>query len=277
MASDSPERRVAEHYTHGDLERAILEALAATGVDLDHLTPQDLASVDELHTGGREATVAFADQLDLRPGMHLLDVGSGLGGPARHFAQERGCRVTGIELTEEFVRVAEALTRRLGLADRVSYRCGSALALPFAAASFDGAYMIHVGMNIADKAALFGEVRRVLRPGGVFAIYDVMGDGGALRFPLPWASEPGFSFVESAAAYRRLLEDAGFEVRAERDRRDAAIAFFQRLRGMAQRGGPPPLGPQIVMGATTSQKLANLAEGVERGLIAPTEIVCRAA
>lgn len=281
--ADSTERQVAEHYAHdGALERAIMEALAAAGADPDRLAPADLAPVDEFHIGGRQATMDLAAQLDLRPGMHLLDIGSGLGGASRYFAQDHGCRVTGIDLTEEFVRVAEALARRTGLADRVSYRCGSALALPFAPASFDGAYMLHVGMNIADKASLFAEVRRVLRPGGAFAIYDVVreeaADAGALRFPVPWASAAGTSFLETAAGYRRLLEGAGFEVRAERSRRDFAIAFFRRQRsGAAQRGGPPPLGVHIVMGATAPQKIANMVDALERGLIAPTEIIGRAA
>jgi ubiquinone/menaquinone biosynthesis C-methylase UbiE len=278
--ADGTERRVAEHYAHGALERAILEALAAAGADPDRLAPQDLAPVDEFHIGGRQATIDLAARLGLAPGMRLLDIGSGLGGASRHFAQAHGCLVTGIDLTEEFVRVAEGLARRVGLAGRVSYRCGSALALPFGPAEFDGATMLHVGMNIADKAALFAEVRRVLRPGGVFAVYDVMreSDRGNLRFPVPWASDPATSFLETPAAYRRLLEAAGFEVRAERNRRDFAIAFFRRLREeTARRGGPSPLGLHIVMGATAAQKIANMADALERGAIAPTEIVCRAA
>ncbi|MBW8271170.1 class I SAM-dependent methyltransferase [Caldovatus aquaticus] len=281
--ADSTERQVAEHYAArgGALERAILEALAAAGADPDRLAPADLAPVDEFHIGGRQATMDLAAQLDLRPGMHLLDVGSGLGGASRYFAQDHGCRVTGIDLTEEFVRVAETLARRTGLADRVSYRWGSALSLPFAPASFDGATMLHVGMNIADKRTLFAEVRRVLRPGGVFAIYDVMREAAVSeepRFPLPWAADAGASFLETAADYRRLLEAAGFAVRAERGRRDFAIAFFRRLRAeTVRRGGPPPLGLHLVMGPAAQQKIANVADALERGLIVPTEIVCRAA
>ena len=273
------ERSVARHYTLGSLERTILDALAAAGKDPDRLAPADLAPVDEFHIGGRQATIDLADQLGVGPDLHLLDVGCGLGGASRYFAHERGCRVTGIDLTEEDVRTAAALARRVGLADRVSYVHGSALGLPFAPGTFDGAYMLHVGMNVEDKARLFAEVRRVLRPGGLFGVYDVMREGGEgdLGFPVPWASSPDTSFVESAAAYRRLLEGAGFAVEKERGRRGFAIEFFRQMRAQAVRGGgPPPLGLHILMGATAPQKAANMMADLARGLIAPTEIVARA-
>ena len=273
------EQSVARHYTHGSLERTILDGLAAAGKDPDRLAPADLAPVDEFHIGGRQATIDFAAQMEIEPGLHLLDVGSGLGGASRYFAHERGCRVAGIDLTEEYVRAAEALARRVGLADRVSYRHGSALDLPFAPGTFDGAYMLHVGMNIEDKAGLFAGVRRVLRPGGFFGVYDVMreGGGGDLRYPVPWASSPDTSFVESAADYRRLLQGAGFAVEKERSRRGFAIEFFRQMRARAAEvGGPPPLGLHILMGASAPQKAANMMDNLERGLIAPTEIIARA-
>src|SRR5476649_2256272 len=168
------EQAVARHYAHGSLEEMILNALAAAVKDVNRLTPKDLAPVDEFHVGGRQATIAFAEVFDPRPGMRLLDVGSGLGGAARYFADAHGCRVTGIDLSGEYVGVANALAARVGLGKRVSCEQGSALALSFAPESFDGAYMLHVGMNIDDKAKLFAEVRRVLVPSGLFGIYDVM-------------------------------------------------------------------------------------------------------
>ncbi len=272
------EQAVARHYAHGSLEEAILDALAAAGKDLQHLTPKDLAPVDEFHTGGRLATVAFAQEFGLRPGMRLLDIGCGLGGAARYFAHEHGCQVTGIDLSPEYVNVTNVLARRVGLDDRVSCELGSALALPFEPESFDAAYMLHVGMNIEDKAMLFAEVRRVLAPSGLFGIYDVMRIAdGELSYPVPWASGPESSFVADAATYRRLLVAQGFEVLKERNRRDFALELFQQMRAQAAAGGPGPLGLHIVMGANAGQKVKNLRGDITAGLIAPIEMICRVA
>ncbi|MCW3476020.1 class I SAM-dependent methyltransferase [Limobrevibacterium gyesilva] len=270
------EHDVAGHYAHGGLEQAILEALVGQGKDPDRLDPADLAPVDEFHIGGRQATADLAAQLALAPGRHLLDIGSGIGGAARYFALAHDCRVTGIDLTEEYVAVARSLARRTGLGGKVRFQQGSALDLPFPDASFDGAYMLHVGMNIADKPALFAGVRRVLRPGGFLAVYDVMRVGeGALDFPVPWASRPETSFVAAAPAYRAALRAAGFAVTAERDRRDFAIAFFGAMKARQAETGPPPLGLPILMGPDFRQKTANMIGNLERGLIAPTEMIAR--
>ena len=258
-------------------EETILDALAAAGKDLNHLTPKDLAPVDEFHVGGRLATVAFAEQFGPRPGMRLLDIGCGLGGAARYFAQEHGCRVTGIDLSAEYVNVTNALAARVGLDERVSCELGSALALPFEPESFDGAYMFHVGMNIEDKSKLFAEVRRVLAPSGLFGIYDVMRlADGELSFPVPWASGPESSFVADAASYRRLLQGAGFEVLKERDRRDFALGIFAQMRAKGAAAAPAPLGLHIVMGANAAQKVKNMIGDISAGLIVPTEMICRA-
>jgi ubiquinone/menaquinone biosynthesis C-methylase UbiE len=272
------EQRIAEHYTRHALERAILDALVASGKDIDHLQPADLAPVDEFHIGGRQATMDFAEELGVRPGMHLLDVGSGIGGASRYFAHDRRCQVTGIDLTDEYVRVASALAQRVGLSHMVSYHQGSAAALPFAPATFDGAYMLHVGMNISDKGAVFAAVRRVLRPGGVFGIYDVMRErDGDLTFPVPWASQASMSFLASAATYRDLLEHAGFVIVKHRSRRAFAIEFFRELRARAEQNAaspsPSPLGLQLLMGADAPQKIANIVASLDAGLISPTEVV----
>lgn len=270
------EQAVARHYAHGSLEEAILKALAAAGKDVNHLAPKDLAPVDEFHVGGRLATVAFAEQFGAKPGMRLLDIGCGLGGAARYFASERGCQVTGIDLSDEYVAVANALAALVGLDQQVSCRQGSALELPFAPGSFDAAYMFHVGMNIEDKSRLFREVRRVLVPSGVFGIYDVMRLApGDLHYPVPWTSSAEASFVADAATYRHLLEAQGFEVLKERNRRDFALEVFAQMRARGAAGAPAPLGLHIVMGANAAQKVKNMIGDISAGLIAPTEMICR--
>ena len=271
------EQTVAQHYTHGSLEAALLDGLRRSGKNADRIDPDDLAPADEFHIGGRQATTEFADQLGLRPGMELLDIGSGIGGPARYFAHHRQCRVTGIDLTDEYVRVAGALSERAGLAGSVRFVQGSALALPFPPASFDGAYMLHVGMNIGDKATLFAQVKRALRPGGMFGVYDVMRTGaGDLAFPVPWARTAESSFVAAADDYRRLLRDAGFAVQKERERRAFAIEFFEKMQARVAESGLPPLGLHIAMGADFRDKVRILVANLENGLVAPTEMICRA-
>jgi ubiquinone/menaquinone biosynthesis C-methylase UbiE len=274
----SIEQKVAQHYARGSLEPAILDALVRAGKDPAHLVPDDLAPVDEFHTGGRQATVEFTTQLGLAPGMHLLDIGSGIGGPARYVAQQHRCRVTGIDLTEDYVRIATSLSRRVGLDGAVEFVQASALALPFTPGSFDGAYMFHVGMNIADKAKLFAEVRRILQPGAVFGVYDIMRIGaGEIAFPVPWAATPETSFVADPASYRRLLREAGFEIVSERERRQFAIDFFSKIRARVAESGPPPLGLHIVIAEDFAQKMANMVANIEAGRLAPVEMVGRAA
>ncbi len=272
----SAEHNVAAQYRQGNLEAAYLTALAAMGKDPERLAHDDLMGADEFHIGGAQATRELAEQLGLTADMHLLDLGSGTGGPARHLAAAYGCRVTGIDLTDEFVAVAESLTRRMRMQEQVAFRQGSATLLPFADGMFDRATLLHVGMNIADKRALCAEAHRVLRPGGLFAIYDVMRVGeGEITYPVPWAGSPAWSFVETPAAYRAALEATGFTMVAERARADFALTFFAMMRDRVAQSGPPPIGPQVVMGADAPQKLANVLSAVESGVVAPVEIIAR--
>ncbi len=271
------EPAVADHYTHGSLVDALRRGVEAAGLTLDTVTAADLAPADEFHIGGRQATLAFIEQLGFGPDDHLLDVGCGIGGPARCFAEAVGCRVTGVDLTEEYIEAATALSEWVGLADRLAFHHGSALDLPLEDGALDGAYMIHVGMNIPDKASLFAEVARAVRPGGTFGVYDVMRTGGGdLAYPVPWAGTAATSFLDTPADYKAALAASGFEVIAERDRRDYAEAFFGAIKAnSAKAGGPPPLGLHIVMGADTATKVANMIGNIEAGRIAPIEIVAR--
>ena len=268
----SIEQRVANYYTHGKLEDKIVGMLRGASKDLGQLHAEDLAAIDEFHLGGLEATEALADFMHLRSGMHLLDVGCGIGGPARYFAR-RGCQVTGVDLTEEFVQVAVSLTRMVKLDQKAAFRQASALELPFDSGTFDGAYEIHVGMNIADKAGGFLEVARVLKPGARFTIYDLMrANDSALAFPLPWAQTPETSFVASLDDYRRDLQAAGFRIEHQRDRRQFAVEFMQRMMSRAS-SAPPVLGIQVLMGEQAPVMLKNVQMGVASGALTPVELV----
>jgi ubiquinone/menaquinone biosynthesis C-methylase UbiE len=270
------EREVAQHYSHGSLEAAILTGLNAMGRDRSNVTPEDLAGIDEFHIGGHEATADVADHLNLDAGGVLLDIGSGIGGAARFFARRYGCRVVGIDLTPEYVEVATSLTQLVGLSDQVEFQVVNALDLPFGDESFDRATLLHVGMNIPDKQRLCAGVHRVLKPEGLFAIYDVMQTGdGEITFPVPWAATKATSFLERPETYRQALLDAGFEIVSERARREFAIEFFQRMRARMAESGPPPLGLHILMGQDAPTKIANMLAGLEQGLIAPVEMICR--
>jgi SAM-dependent methyltransferase len=272
------QEQVVRHYRHGALEKVLLDALAASGKDIDRLDPTDLSGVDEFHMGGRAATGLLARDLGLSAGQRLLDVGSGIGGPARHFASEFGCMVTGIDLTDEYVEVATELSRRCGLADRVGFRQGSALALPFDAAAFDVATLIHVGMNIAEKDVLFAEVRRVLKPGGRFGVYDVMRmDERDVPYPMPWAADPDTSFLARPETYRTLLAQAGFSVEQEVDRRQFALERWEMMRADVAKDGPPPLSLHTLIGPGSHERVGNVIKTLAEGTIAPIQMIARAA
>jgi ubiquinone/menaquinone biosynthesis C-methylase UbiE len=273
----SSEAKVAGHYGRGRLEEIILAAVVREGKDPEKLTAGDLAGVDEFHVGGLEATQELAGQMDLRAGLRLLDVGSGIGGPARYFAAEHGCAVTGIDLTEEFVRVATALTKRTKLDGLAEFRHGSALQLPFAANTFDRAYMIHVGMNIADKAGIFREVRRVLKPDGLFTIFDIVRVwDGLIRYPVPWALSEETSFVVTAKDYRDALETAGFHIAQERGRGAFSIEFTERMMARMAQGGPPALGLHLLMGEKAPVMIKNILAMMKEGILEPVELHARA-
>jgi ubiquinone/menaquinone biosynthesis C-methylase UbiE len=271
------EDELVRHYGQASLEQRILDGIAALGRTPETLRPEDLAPLDEFHMGGHAATEALARQMGLAPGMELLDIGSGLGGPARYFARQHGCRVVGVDLVPDFVSAAAMLTRMVG-PEGVRFEVGRAGELPFESERFDAATLIHVGMNLPDKPALFGEVARLLKPRGAFGVYDVMQVGeGDLVFPVAWADTPATSFLASPAAYRRDLEAAGFSVLGEESLADTALATFTRMRARIAESGPPPLGLHILMGVTARDKLGNMMANLEAGRIAPVAMVCRKA
>jgi len=269
----SVEQSVSSHYTRGKLEEKIFAALKAAGKDMDRLQPSDFSMVDNLHVGGRDATESLAQFMDLQPGMHLLDVGCGIGGPARYFA-EQGYRVTGIDLTTDFVQMAASITRVVKLDGHATFQQGSALEMPFSDASFDRAYMIHVGMNIEDKARMFREVARVLKPGGRFATFDIVRNrDGEFEFPMPWANTPATSFVAGIHDYRQALQAAGFRIVHERDRTQFALEVTRKMMERAATAASPVHGVQVLMGEQMPLMVKNVTAAMASEVLAPVELV----
>ena len=258
-----PDNPVEIHYTRTDLGNAILAALKAAGKDIDRLTPDDLAPVDEFHGGQRPATVRLAELVGFGGTERVLDVGSGLGGPSRYLAWHYGCRVSGDDLTAEFVRVAEMLTRLTGLVGRVDYRQGNALDLPFEDMSFDVVWSQTAAMNNADRDRLYREMHRVLKPGGKLALQEVAaGPGGPPHYPVQWAREPSISFLYSQETTRAKLAAAGFRVVAWQDTTQPALQSAT-ARARNADGTPPALGTHLLLGADWRAMFHNSGRNLE--------------
>jgi SAM-dependent methyltransferase len=250
---------VRQHFSATGLTDRIKASLSAMTPEDQPLTIAQLAPLDQFHTRGILATAELADAVGLEPASRVLDLGCGLGGPARYLAATFGCAVTGVDLSPGFIDAATYLTARCGLADRATFQVGDALHLPFEAGAFDSVFLQHVAMNIEDRAALYAEVRRILAPGGRFATYDLVLRDGDVVYPAPWARDASTSFLRSEADTRAALEHAGFKVVLWRDDTQTALNWFK-----ASMAGPPPNGPNlgVVMGPDFPAMAGNLARNI---------------
>jgi SAM-dependent methyltransferase len=265
--TDRYEESLNAHYGRSDLLAAIEHALAATG-KTGALTVDDLAPVDQFHSRGKDATLELAHLAHVEPGMHVLDVGGGIGGAARLLAQRHRCRVTVVDLTEAFCRAGAALTKRTGLDALVEFRHGNALALPFSDAGFDLVWTQHSTMNVADKARLFGELARVVSASGRVAMHEIVaGPEQPVHFPVPWARTPEISFLESAEALRRHAAAAGLREQVWRDVSGESLDWFRArgaaMRAAAERGQRPPLGLHLLLGDGFPTMFANQVRNLE--------------
>lgn len=261
--------RVERYYGRGEILGSIRRALAAMGKGDGPIAPADLAPVDEFHIGGRAATVELAAWAGLASGIRVLDVGCGLGGSVRYLVAEHQCRATGIDLTREYVETARALTDMVGLADRVEFRRGNALDLPFEAESFDVVWTEHVQMNVEDKRGFYTEIARVLVPGGRLAFNDVFqGSGGEPVFPVPWAEGSALSFLATADQVHAILAKLGFRFVHWMDKSREALEGFMQAMRKRERFGPPPLGLDLLMGGTAKAKVEDLIRNLNEARVA---------
>ncbi len=268
---------VADHYSgSGDLAKAIADSLCRAGQDLSKVATADLATVDEFHIGGRPATLELARHLKLGQSTHLLDIGSGLGGPARTIAETHACRVTGIDLTPAFCNAATVLSTWVGLSDRVYFREGDATALPFDDGTFDAAMTIHVAMNIASKDRMYAEARRVLKRGARFGVYDVLqGEGGSVLFPVPWAREASTSHLATPSEMSRLLSEAGFLILDVRDTTNESQYWFENLSSRMATA-PPPVSFLLFLGDAFADMAANQVRNLRERRIRTATYICQA-
>jgi ubiquinone/menaquinone biosynthesis C-methylase UbiE len=269
---------VASHYGgRGDLADAIAERIRNAGKALDQLKTTDLATIDEFHIRGRKATLELAERMNLNKHSCVLDIGSGLGGPARTLVEACGCHVTGIDLTQAFCEAAAVMSDWVGLSNRVVFQQGDATNLPFADEQFDAAMTIHVAMNIPAKDKMYEHARRVVKPGSIFAVYDVLqGEGGDVLFPVPWARESSISHLATPDEMRTFLAAAGFRVLEEHDSTEESLMWFEAMNRRMATSGPPLLTFQTFLGSDFVEMRRNQVRNLAERRIRTVTYICKA-
>jgi ubiquinone/menaquinone biosynthesis C-methylase UbiE len=261
------EKSVNAHYGISGILDSIIKALESSGKNLDSLQASDLAPIDEFHTRGAESTIEIANLAQLQPNHDVLDVGCGLGGSARYIANEYGCSVTGIDLTDEYIDVANRLTEFVKLQDKVSFRQGSAIDLPFDSEIFDVVWTEHTQMNISDKEKFYGEINRVLKPGGRMVFHDIFGTENSPYYPTPWAEYSELSSLFTQDEAKAIIEKSNLVVDKWIDTTKQSLQFFHEMSQKATNSDTVPLGLHLLMGKTAKTKFLNQVRNLEEDRI----------
>jgi len=266
---DNIRSQVVKHYSRSDLFETIIQKLRDSGIERDKITQKDISAVDEFHIRGAEATHELITESGINIDSKILDVGCGIGGPARMIAFETGCKVTGIDLTEDFIRTAKLLSELVNLDELTEFICADATKLPFNDESFDIVWTQHAQMNIKEKEKLYSEIFRVLKKGGKFVYYDIFSTGNEpLYYPLPWAEESTISHLIKVQDYADLLKETGFKEIKTTDKTERSINFFRETFDRLVKEGPPKVGLNLLMKETAVEKLKNLLRNLTEDKVA---------
>ncbi len=264
--------QIQTQYSTGVSRQAIERALVAAGKDLSYLRPEDLALLEDFHTMGRIATAQLADLAEITPGDEVLDAGTGIGGTARYLARRSRCHVVAVDLTEEYCQTARWLNQLAGLDDLITVRQADVTDLPFQDATFTVMFSQHVQMNVADKALLYAEARRVLADGGRLAVWDILaGESGEPDFPVPWADRPEYSHLTTPDSLRTAIATSGFEIEQWNDLTGQAAATMQALLALP----PSPIGLQAFV-PNFESKASNLTAALADGRLRAVQGLARA-
>jgi SAM-dependent methyltransferase len=267
-------KHIHGYYSPNDLYNSIVEGLDKIGLDLSEITLDDLQPVDEFHIRGDVATKDLIKLSNFTPDMHIIDVGCGVGGSTRRLSHETGCRVTGIDLSDQYIDAAERLTQLLTMQDRVKFHAASALALPFDDNSFDGAWSIQMNMNVEDKLSWLKELHRVLKPGGRAVLYEVCGNKNSpVHFPVPWAQDASMSFLLPPEPFRDVITSAGFDIDVWNDKTDLAQQAFAHMTEPMGEPNLPELGVHLLVGDDILTKAYNLHRNLDEQRVSLIETV----
>ena len=267
-------KHIHRYYSPNDLYNTIIDGLNSLGTELSEVTLDDLQPVDEFHIRGSVATGELIRLSEFTPAMHILDVGCGIGGSTRRLAHETGCRVTGIDLSDEYIDTAQRLTQLLNMEERVAFYAASALDLPFDDHSFDGVWSIQMNMNVEDKLAWLNEVFRVLKPGGRAVLYEVCGNRNApIYFPVPWAQDSTMSFLVPPEVFRDELARAGFDILVWNDKTELAQSAFASMTEPVGEPRLPELGVHLLVGNDILSKAYNLHRNLDEERVSLIEAV----